>query len=97
MENLETEKDQMLWKEAKKRVGFKNHLMTYVVVNAMFWIVWYFTGKEADEGGLPWPIFPALGWGFGLFMHFSGTYLMGNKASQVEREFAKLKKKSENK
>lgn len=96
MENLETEKDRMLWKEAKKRVGFKNHLMTYIVVNAMFWIVWYFTDGKSDESGFPWPVFPGLGWGFGLFWHFSGTYLLGNKAGQVEREFAKLKKKNEN-
>ena len=27
---MQTEKDQMLWKQAKKRVGFKNHLYTYL-------------------------------------------------------------------
>lgn len=95
MENLDNEKDKLLWKEAKKRVGFKNHLITYFIVNIFFWIMWYFTdGQEADHG-LPWPTFATIGWGFGLFMHFAGTYLKGDKVSQVEKEFQKLKKKQE--
>ena len=95
---MENEKDQMLWKEAKKRVGFKNHLWTYLAVNIFFWAMWYFTEwKHSEDGeyhsGLPWPIFSSLGWGFGLFWHFVGTYLRGNKVSQVEKEYQRLKEK----
>ncbi len=95
---MENEKDQLLWKEAKKRVGFKNHVWTYLVVNIFFWTMWYFTEwKHSDDGenhgGLPWPIFSSLGWGFGLFWHFMGTYVFNNKPSQIEREYEKLKKK----
>lgn len=93
---MESEKDKMLWKEAKKRVGFKNHLVTYLVVNSFFWIMWFFfDGKSENHGGLPWPTFATIGWGFGLFWHFAGTYLKGDKVSQVEREYQKLKKKQE--
>ncbi len=93
---FENEKDKMLWKEAKKRVGFKNHLITYLACNAFFWLVWYFNdlrghGDAGNHAGLPWPLFPMFGWGFGLFWHFVGTYMRGNKADQVEKEFRKLK------
>lgn len=95
---MESEKDKLLWKEARKRVGFKNHLITYLILNIFFWMLWYFTDyKNSEEGrhGIPWPTFCTLGWGFGLFWHFAGVYLMGNKASQVEKEYQKLKRKQE--
>lgn len=98
---METEKDKMLWKEAKKRVGFRNHLMVYIAVHLFFWLVWWFNDfRKGDDlenhGGIPWPLFSMFGWGFGLFWHFAGVYLMGNKVNQVEREYEKLKKKHEN-
>lgn len=95
---METEKDRLLWKEAKKRVGFRNHLFTYLIMNTFFWVLWYFTDFKPDDDGdhysnIPWPTFCTLGWGFGLFWHFMGTHVMGNKASQVEKEYEKLKNK----
>lgn len=35
--------DEELWKKARKRVGFQRTLVTYLVINAMFWIIWYIT------------------------------------------------------
>jgi hypothetical protein len=93
METLQSEKERMLWKQAKKRVGFKNHLYTYLAVNAFLWCMWFFTDRGQNEYGLPWPVFCSLGWGFGLFWHFMGAYVLGNKTSQVEKEFQKLKEK----
>lgn len=95
METIESEKDRMLWKEAKKRVGFRNHLYTYLAVNTFFWLLWIFTDKQDEEHGLPWPVFCTLGWGFGLFWHFMGTYVFENKVSQIEKEFRKLKEKGD--
>lgn len=96
---MENEKDKMLWKEAKRRVGFKNHVITYLAVNIFFWVMWYFTDyKNGDDGhhsGIPWPTFCTLGWGFGLFWHGIGVYMRGNKVDQVEKEYQKLKKKQE--
>ncbi|MBP7809827.1 MAG: 2TM domain-containing protein [Bacteroidia bacterium] len=94
---LENEKDKMLWKEAKRRVGFKNHLITYFVINIFFWVMWYFTDyRHADDGhhsGIPWPTFCTLGWGFGLFWHGVGVYMRGNTVDKVEKEYQKLKDK----
>lgn len=63
---METEKERELWKLAKKRVGFKRHLATYIVINTFLWLMWYFTDhKDEESAGVPWPIFPMLGWGIG--------------------------------
>ena len=76
MENLQDEKEKMLWKQAKKRVGFRNHLYMYLLINTFFWAMWFFTGREEDsEHGIPWPVFSSLGWGFGIFWHFMGAYV----------------------
>ena len=92
---LENEKDRILWKIAKKRVGFKNHIYSYLSVNAFFWILWMVTGKETDNF-FPWPLSVALWWGFGLFWHFLGVYVFdNNKMNQVEKEFQRLKEKGE--
>jgi hypothetical protein len=88
---IESERERMLWKIAKKRVGFKNHLFMYLAVNTMFWVLWLIGDRE--QGGLPWPVFASLGWGFGLLWHYMGAYVFNNKASQVEKEFQRLKEK----
>lgn len=93
MENLQSEKDQILWKQAKKRVGFKNHLISYLLVNIMLWSMWFFSGRETEENGFPWPLFCSLGWGFGILWHFMGAFVFNNKLSQIENEFQKLKSK----
>jgi hypothetical protein len=89
---METEKVRELWKLAKKRVGFKRHLATYIVINALFWALWYFTDHNDEQSGFPWPIFPMLGWGVGLMFSFLGAYVFV-KHNAVEKEFEKLKGK----
>jgi 2TM domain-containing protein len=87
---METEKDRELWRIAKKRVGFKRHLGTYVIINTMFWLVWLFT-DEKDQS-FPWPVWPMLGWGIGLAFNFLEAYV-NTKSDAIEREFEKLKNK----
>lgn len=89
---METEKERELWKLAKKRVGFKRHLATYIVINAFFWAIWYVTDRKDDYAGVPWPIFPMLGWGIGIMFSFLGAYVFV-KHDSVEREYEKLKNK----
>ena len=86
-------KDPQLWHMAHKRVGFKRHLATYIVINLFFWILWYFTRDEyrgANDSGLPWPVWPGIGWGIGLVFHYIGAYVSTGYNS-VEREYDKLK------
>jgi hypothetical protein len=88
---MESEKDKQLWKIAKRRVEFKWHLGAYIIVNAMLWAIWYFSGeREQDE--FPWPVWCTFGWGIGLAFDFLGTY-WGTKHDSIEREYEKLKGK----
>ncbi|MBI3510771.1 MAG: 2TM domain-containing protein [Bacteroidetes bacterium] len=108
MENL-TEKDQLLWKIAKKRVSFRRHLFVYLIINAFVWAVWILQwihhGPEMDgmasvdvNGHMhrwmfPWPIFMTLGWGIGVAFDYYNSYV-SNKWDAIEKEFEKLKNKN---
>ena len=83
------DKDPHLWEIAQRRASFKTHLATYIVINLFLWGVWYFTNHKYDHNGLPWPVWPTLGWGIGLFFHFLGAYVYP-KTNSVEREYEKL-------
>lgn len=37
-------KDPILWEMAQGRASFKSHLLTYLIVNAFLWALWYVTG-----------------------------------------------------
>lgn len=90
---METEREKQLWKIAKKRVSFKKHLASYMIINIMFWCIWFFTDKENEDGGFPWPVFPMLGWGIGILFSFINAYVL-TKEGAVEKEFEKLKAKN---
>jgi hypothetical protein len=87
-------KDPRLWDIAKKRASFKTHLTTYLVVNAFFWALWYLTGgRTYGNDGVPWPVWPALGWGIGLAFHYFDAYV-NNEHESIEKEYNKLQNKN---
>lgn len=88
-------KDPELWKIAQKRASFKRHLTTYLIINGFFWLIW-FMGRGHYYGGLPWPVWPMLGWGIGLAFNYFDAY-QGDKNTLAEREYEKMKKERENK
>jgi hypothetical protein len=87
-------RDEHLWKIAKKRASFKKQLAAYIVINSFLWILWFFTtGKhDADYDGIPWPIWSTLGWGVGLAFSYYGAYVY-DRESDIIREYQKLKDK----
>lgn len=85
-------KDPELWEQAQKRVAFKRHLATYIIVNLFLWILWFLTDRDYDRSYFPWPIWPTVGWGIGLAFNYIGVYVMP-KSDSVEREYEKLSKK----
>jgi hypothetical protein len=88
-------KDPAVWEIAQKRAGFKSHLLTYVIVNAFLWALWYFTyARNTHNYSYPWPMWSTLGWGIGLAFHFAGAYIFP-EANSVEREYEKLKNKQQ--
>ena len=64
-------------KKARKRVreikGFYTHLVIYIAINIMMFLIWAFT----SWGRFPWFIFSVAFWGFGLFFHWFAVFVQG--------------------
>ena len=88
------DRDPILWEIARKRAGFKSHLLSYVVVNAFLWALWYFSNSDKDGSGWPWPLWPTFGWGIGIVFHYFGAYVYP-EVNSVESEYEKLKRKQQ--
>src|SRR5688572_6782854 len=86
------ERDPDLWLMAKKRVAFRSHLFTYLVINGFLWALWYFSGNRFKDDEFPWPLWTTLGWGIGIAFHFASAFLFP-KVNTVEKEYQKLKTK----
>lgn len=89
-----TGRDPELWKVAQKRAAFKYHVLIYFIMNIFFWTIWYIslknTHKISEESiGIPWPVWPMLGWGIGVIFNYVGTYRSTNQLA--EKEYDKLK------
>lgn len=88
-------KDEELWKLANKRAKFQRGLVTYLVMNSFFWLIWYFTtGRYGYNTFMPWPIWTMIGWGLGLVFQYMEAYGAG-KQNLVNKEYEKLKKQKE--
>ena len=91
------QKDENLWRLAKKRADFKKHLYTYIIINTFLWAIWFVTmGHEEMNWYTAWPIWPTLGWGIGIAFNYFDAY-HGSKADLVEKEYEKLKREQQNK
>lgn len=64
---VDVKKDQM--SNSQKRQEFKSHLITFIAVNGFLILLNLFTSP-----GYFWAIFPLLGWGLGLFLHWMKAY-----------------------
>lgn len=81
------QRDEALWRIARKRAAFKRSFSVYVFVNAFLIGVWYFsTGSHSYF----WPIWPILGWGIGILFHYLSAY-QGNNFFSDEQEYERLK------
>lgn len=96
--NNNSNKDPKLWTIAKKRAGFKSHLYSYIIVNSFLWILWLITtpAEQRTDGNIPWPLWPLLGWGVGLALHYVFTYIIKyDGKDEVEKEYKKLVKEKQ--
>jgi hypothetical protein len=91
--------EEVFAEEALRRLGkrrdFRSHLVAYVLVNSLLWLIW---GVVYAAGGpwFPWPVFPLFGWGIGLTFHAWDTY--GRKpfsTEQIRREAERLQREAE--
>jgi len=76
-------------------VEFKKHLAASMIVNSLFWLfwlIWFFKNNSEYKYTFPWPIWPMLGSGIGLFFSSMGAYAH-TKETSVQKEYQKLKEK----
>ena len=85
------QRDEMLWKIAKKRASFKLSFSIYVFVNAFLIGVWYFSSGPHSYF---WPIWPELGWGIGLLFQYLNAYQKHDFTA--EQEYERLKNQQNN-
>ena len=88
-------RDEELWRIAKKRAGFKRHLASYIIVNTFLWALWYFTDGHRNMNNIagfefPWPIWCTMGWGIGIAFGYYGAY-HDNRTDNIMKEYQKLK------
>ena len=92
-------KDEQLWRIAKKRAEFKKGLFAYLVVIPFLWGIWWLTLGKYLHGNIinvtTWPVYVMLGWGLGLSFQYFNAY-GGGSHDMVEREYEKLKREREN-
>jgi 2TM domain len=80
-------------KRLKEREAFLRHLVSFVSVNAMLWIIWAVTSR-----GFPWPIFVTLGWGVGLVSNALQVYqnsarVAMRREESIQREIEREKER----
>ncbi len=80
----------------ERRIGFFTHLVTYLIINLGFIVVWYFT---SDKGkGFPWFVIILAGWGIGLLAHLFSVFVFDRfRERMVDKEMNKLRQKRGNK
>ena len=80
-------------KIAKTKVEFIRHLGIYVLVMVVLAVI----NNITDPGGYQWWKWPALGWGFGVFINFlvvfvfKGCSLKKLEEQLAEKELEKMK------
>lgn len=81
---------------AAGKLGFYVHLGGYVVVNSLIFLAWWFSGA-LYIWVFPWFVFPLLGWGAGVLVHYICVFPPDSKYMEVktEEEFQKLKRMKE--
>jgi hypothetical protein len=92
---LPEQRDENLWRIAKKRAGFRKHLSVYIIIVGSLWAIWWITiGRKTGFTGYPWPIWITLFWGIGLAFHYFGAY-HGSGKDLTQQEYEKLKRERE--
>jgi hypothetical protein len=84
------QKDDMLWKLAKRRASFKYSLAVYIVINTVLIITWFFTSRDNYYF---WPAWSVFGWGIGILFQYLNAY-HGGSIYSAESEYEKLKREN---
>lgn len=91
----EQENEQKLYGKARNRAAFRIHLMIFILVNALFWVIWYFVfrGTEANDVFFKSVLFVTIAWLIILIGH--NVFVRIFNSTIVEKELKKIKKQIE--
>jgi|WetSurMetagenome_2_1015567.scaffolds.fasta_scaffold1601995_1 hypothetical protein len=84
--------EQKIVEQAKRRVGFRIHLVVYLAVIFINWLSWAVTFHSYPDIKwiMIWPVYPTLGWGIGILIHYL-TVFHTDKLFSVNKEVERLK------
>lgn len=76
---------------AQAKVEFYTHLVIYIAVNMLIFVIWYIT---TGPGSFPWFVFPLFGWGIGIVANYIEAF-RGKAYTErlAEKEYQKLKER----
>ncbi|MBR4535270.1 MAG: 2TM domain-containing protein [Bacteroidales bacterium] len=91
----ERENENRLYSKARKRAAFRIHLLIFILVNALFWVIWYFVfrGTEANDVFFKAVLFVTIAWLIILIGH--NVFVRIFDSTIVEKELKKIKKQIE--
>ena len=92
----EQENEKKLYNKARNRAAFRIHLLIFILVNALFWVIWYFVfrGTEANDVFFKAVLFVTIAWLIILVGH--NVFVRVFNSTIVEKELKKIKKEIEN-
>jgi hypothetical protein len=75
-------------RRADAKLGFRSHLIVYAMVNGGLVAL-----NLATSPGYLWSLWPALGWGIGLFAHGASVYgfVGADRERMIEQELVRLR------
>jgi hypothetical protein len=78
------------------QLGFRNHLRIYLIMNAIFFLIWLIVFLFNRDAWYPWFLFPLIIWGIGIYFHGRSVYRMDeekqHKEALIEREMERIKR-----
>lgn len=91
----EQENEKKLYNKARNRAAFRIHLMIFILVNALFWVIWYFVfrGTEANDVFFKAVLFVTIAWLIILIGH--NVFIRIFNSTILEKELKKIKKEIE--
>ena len=91
----EQENEKKLYSKARNRAAFRIHLMIFILVNALFWVIWYFVFRETEANDVFFKsvLFVTIAWLIILIGHH--VFVRIFNSTIVEKELKKIKKEIE--
>ena len=91
----EQEQEKKIYNKARNRAAFRIHLLIFILVNALFWVIWFFVFRNTEANGVFFKavLFFTIAWLIILIGHnvFVGVF----NSTIMEKEIKKIKKQIE--